>query len=188
MTQRPHRKRASQRACDEKPASGYGEDGVGSYPSFATISRQGAGRQAIAPIENFSLFITHHWNLPVWPLIVVTGQRCHYWLRGTNLATAAGPLNTTGTATSVVAQRDSLPSELSTLTGLELEDVLNALDHLHRTDLAAPMPHTPGLGEGPWALTSHGRQVGPSLVKGDDFTGDDARATPLRLGLSLASG
>ncbi len=63
----------------------------------------------------------------------------------------------------------ALPSELSTLTGLELEDVLNALDHLHRTDLAAPMPHTPGLGEGPWSLTSHGQQVGPSLAK-DEVT------------------
>ncbi|MEC9058449.1 MAG: putative glycoside hydrolase, partial [Actinomycetota bacterium] len=61
----------------------------------------------------------------------------------------------------------ALPSELSTVSGLELEDVLNALDHLHRTDLAAPMPHTPGLGEGRWSLTSHGRQVGPSLAKGE---------------------
>ena len=73
----------------------------------------------------------------------------------------------------------ALPSELSTLTGLELEDVLNALDHLHRTDLAAPMPHTPGLGEGPWALTSHGRQVGPSLAKGDVTSqADDAEGDP----------
>ena len=61
----------------------------------------------------------------------------------------------------------ALPSELSVATGLETEDVLNALDHLHRTDLAVPMPHTPGLGEGRWSLTSHGRQVGPSLAKGE---------------------
>ena len=73
----------------------------------------------------------------------------------------------------------ALPSELSTLTGLELEDVLNALDHLHRTDLAAPMPHTPGLGEGPWSLTSHGRQVGPSLAKGDVTSqAEDAEGDP----------
>ena len=74
----------------------------------------------------------------------------------------------------------ALPSELSVATGLEAEDVLNALDHLHRTDLAVPMPHTPGLGEGRWSLTSHGRQVGPSLAKGepnsrtDDDGGDPA--------------
>ena len=74
----------------------------------------------------------------------------------------------------------ALPSELSTATGLETEDVLNALDHLHRTDLAVPMPHTPGLGEGRWSLTSHGRQVGPSLAKGEpnsrteDDSGDPA--------------
>ena len=61
----------------------------------------------------------------------------------------------------------AVPSELSKATGLKLEDTLNALDHLQRTDLAAPMPHTPGLGEGPWSLTSHGRQVGPSLTRGD---------------------
>ena len=40
----------------------------------------------------------------------------------------------------------AVPSELSKATGLKLEDTLNALDHLQRTDLAAPMPHTPGLG------------------------------------------
>ena len=61
----------------------------------------------------------------------------------------------------------ALPSELSNATGLGTEDVLNALDHLHRTDLAVPMPHTPGLGEGRWSLTSHGRQVGPSLARGE---------------------
>ena len=61
----------------------------------------------------------------------------------------------------------ALPSELSNATGLGTEDILNALDHLHRTDLAVPMPHTPGLGEGRWSLTSHGHQVGPSLARGE---------------------
>ena len=56
----------------------------------------------------------------------------------------------------------ALPSELSIDIDLATEDVLNALDHLHRTDLVAPMPNTPGLGESRWSLTSHGRQVGPS--------------------------
>ena len=63
----------------------------------------------------------------------------------------------------------ALPSELSIDIDLATEDVLNALDHLHRTDLVAPMPHTPGLGEGRWSLTSHGRQVGPSLAKGESI-------------------
>lgn len=63
----------------------------------------------------------------------------------------------------------ALPSELSIDIDLATEDVLNALDHLHRTDLAAPMPHTPGLGEGRWSLTSHGHQVGPSLTKSESI-------------------
>ena len=63
----------------------------------------------------------------------------------------------------------ALPSELSIDIDLATEDVLNALDHLHRTDLAAPMPHTPGLGEGRWSLTSHGHQVGPSLAKSESI-------------------
>ena len=63
----------------------------------------------------------------------------------------------------------ALPSELSIDLDLATEDVLNALDHLHRTDLAAPMPHTPGLGEGRWSLTSHGYQVGPSLAKSESI-------------------
>lgn len=63
----------------------------------------------------------------------------------------------------------ALPSELSIDIHLATEDVLNALDHLHRTDLAAPMPHTPGLGEGRWSLTSHGHQVGPSLTKSESI-------------------
>ena len=61
----------------------------------------------------------------------------------------------------------AMPSELSVDIGLATEDVLNALDYLHRTDLAAPVPDTPGLGEGRWSLTPNGRQVGPSLAKGD---------------------